>query len=90
MQLRLANALYYMGTLSDSDQTTKQTALSDAKTTLKALVSKASDNLQTHRLLGLVHEAQGELNLARLSWQKVRALAPSNSAESKEAASHLK
>lgn len=90
LQLRLANALYYMGTLSDSDQTTKQTALSDAKTTLKALVSKASDNLQTHRLLGLVHEAQGEQNLARLSWQKVRALAPSNSAESKEAASHLK
>ncbi len=90
LQLRLANALYYMGTLGDLDETGKSTALSDAEKTLKSLASKAGDNLQTHRLLGLVHEAQGDKSQAKAAWQKVSALAPSSSSESKEATSHLK
>ncbi len=90
LQLRLANALYYLGTLSGSDASQKNSALADAENVLNLLGSKTSDNLQTHRLLALVHEARGAKSLAKASWQKVKALAPENSAESKEAASRLK
>lgn len=90
LQLRLANALYYLGTSGGTDAAAKKTALTDAEKILKVLSVKSAKNLQMHRLLALVNEALGKTSQAKASWQKVKALALSESAEMKEAASHLK
>jgi Flp pilus assembly protein TadD len=89
LQLRLGNALYYQGTLGTTDSA-KAGALADAVSVLETITSKNPDNLQAQRLLALVSEARGEKKTATAAWKKVKALASANSAEFKEADSHLK
>lgn len=90
LSLRLANALYYQGVMGKTSADEREAALKEGLEIVQGLASKGSDNVQVYRVLALLHEATGSKNQAKASWQKVKAMAPENSAEQKEAASHLK
>ncbi len=90
LQLRLANALYYLGEMGTGADSEKDKALAEANTVISALIKGDSQNIQAHRLQALVHDARNEKSMARSSWQKVKTLAPAESAILAEAKSHLK
>jgi len=90
LSLRLANALYYQAIMSQANTAEKAKTLGEARQILESLVGRGTDNVQAYRLMALLHEAEGQKNSARASWQKVKSLAAENSAEQREAISHLK
>jgi hypothetical protein len=90
LQVRLANALYYQATMGADSSIDKAQYLKDAESLLQPLAAKDENDLQTRRLLALVLEGRGQDAKARVAWQKLKTLAPANSAISGEAVSHLK
>lgn len=90
LQLRLGNSLYFYGSLGTNDKILREAAMSEAAVIIGAVISKDPSNLQAQRLLALVHEAQGESKAAKAAWKIVKNLASADSAEFKEAESHLK
>ena len=68
----------------------KSATIDESLDMLDKLVARGSDNLQVYRLRALLQEAGNQGNQAKASWQKVKALAPENSAEHAEAVARLK
>lgn len=90
LALRLANSIYYYVTMGSLNSDEKSSVLKEGLGILDKLVARGSDNVQVYRLRALLQDAGGQTSQAKASWQKVKALAPENTAEHAEANSRLK
>lgn len=90
LALRLANSIYYYATMGSLTSDEKTSVIKEGLGILEKLVARGSDNVQVYRLRALLQDAAGQTSQARASWQKVKALAPENTAEHSEADRRLK
>ncbi len=90
LALRLANSIYYYVTMGSLNSNEKSAVIKEGLGILDKLVARGSDNVQVYRLRALLQDTGGQTSQAKASWQKVKALAPENTAEHTEATSRLK
>jgi len=90
LQIRLSNALYYYATLGTTEKSQKADLLRAAEASLVPITEADRSNLQAFRLLAMVYEAGDKDEKSKVTWKKVKALAPADSEALAEANAHLK